>query len=73
MIVLTISIAGSVAQEPPHPPTTGHGHVGNQSPGTSARLGDGVSILVAFALAYGYRRINVKKKSIAIQEEDTIE
>jgi hypothetical protein len=51
------------AQEPPHPPQTGHGTMGNQAPGGTARIGDGGSILIAFALAYGYRRIRqIKRK-----------
>ncbi|NVO20849.1 MAG: hypothetical protein HXX13_14200 [Bacteroidetes bacterium] len=45
------------AQEPPHPPSTGHGQVGNQNPsGATAPLDGGISILIALCAAYGSRR-----------------
>jgi hypothetical protein len=57
------------AQEPPHPPQPGHGTLGNQSPGGTARIGDGAAILIAFALAYGYRKIKQKKKPVQFAED----
>jgi hypothetical protein len=51
------------AQEPPHPPTTGHGMNGNQSTNGSARITDGIGVLVAFAIAYGYQRMSRDKKA----------
>jgi len=59
MITFWVPVLG---QEPPHPPQSGHGMQGNQPPGGGAKIGDGVSILVAFAIAYGYRRIRQRKK-----------
>jgi hypothetical protein len=59
------------AQEPPHPPLTGHGEKGNSSPAGSARIGDGISILAAFGLAYGYRKLKrrgIGRKVVAKQE-----
>jgi len=41
---------------------TEHGISMNQSPSGIARVGDGVSILIAFALAYSYKRIRQKKR-----------
>lgn len=69
-IVFPIILGSTAAfsQEPPHPPGTGHGMHGNQQPGSSAHLEDGISILLAFALAYGYRRINNKKKIASVPE-----
>jgi hypothetical protein len=57
--ILPVSI--SIAQEPPHPPTIGHGNKGN-APAGNARIGDGASILVAFALAYAYQKYSRRKK-----------
>ena len=46
-----------IAQDPPHPPTAGHGVNGNQNPsGTSAPIGGGLGILMAFGLAYSVRK-----------------
>lgn len=71
-LIVLFSISSVVtAQSPPHPPQTGHGIKGNQSPGGTARVGDGLSILLAFALAYGYRKIKSRKttkKLISKQE-----
>jgi len=44
------------AQEPPHPPTTGHGSQGNQPPGGGAPIDGGLSILLALGIAYGTRK-----------------
>jgi hypothetical protein len=53
----------AVAQEPPHPPTTGHGQLGNQNPnGPSAPIDGGLSILIVLTAAYGGRKINKGKK-----------
>lgn len=49
------------AQDPPHPPQSGHGVKGNQSPAGNAKVGDGISILIAFALAYSYKRFKQKR------------
>jgi hypothetical protein len=71
VILLFLGISEPLsAQEPPHPPTNGHGNQGNQPPGGGARIGDGVAILVAFALAYSYRKIRQKRKA---QEANPIE
>ena len=50
------------AQLPAHSLQSGHEIEGNQSFLGTARLGDGVSILIAFALAYSYKKIRQKKK-----------
>jgi hypothetical protein len=48
----------ATAQEPPHPPSTGHGANNNQIPGgPSAPLDGGISILVALGLAYSARKV----------------
>lgn len=52
LIVMTPSVS---AQEPPHPPSTGHGTHGNQNPG-SAPIDGGLSILIALGLAYGAKK-----------------
>jgi hypothetical protein len=41
------------AQEPPHPPTVGHGQKGNQAPGGAAPIDGGVSVLLLLAAGYG--------------------
>jgi hypothetical protein len=63
LLSLTISVN---AQEPPHPPTTGHGAKGNQSP-PGAPLDGGIGILLALGLAYSTRkskRLNDKGNSM---------
>jgi hypothetical protein len=51
-------IPPAVAQEPPHPPSTGHGQLGNQNPnGTSAPIDGGLGILIVLTAAYGSRRL----------------
>lgn len=66
ILVLTgLSCAKLNAQEPPHPPNSGHGTAGNYSPAGTAQLTDGIAILFAFAIAYTYRRISNRKKSQA--------
>ena len=49
------------AQEPPHPPTSGHGSSGNQSPNGSAPIGGGLGILAAFGIAYASRKISITR------------
>jgi hypothetical protein len=56
MIVVTIPAS---AQEPPHPPTSGHGTKGNQPSGT-APIDGGMSLLIAMGIAYGARKMNKK-------------
>ncbi|NVO18470.1 MAG: hypothetical protein HXX13_02155 [Bacteroidetes bacterium] len=58
ILFMFVSIAiPTQAQEPPHPPTTGHGATGNQNPsGASAPIDGGLSILVALGLAYSSRK-----------------
>lgn len=49
------------AQEPPHPPTSGHGVNGNQTPGnTSAPIDGGLGIIVALGIAYAANKSTVK-------------
>jgi len=67
---LILGTTAAFSQDPPHPPGTGHGIHGNQQPGSSAQLEGGISILIAFALAYGYRRINNKKKVATASENE---
>jgi hypothetical protein len=60
--LLTLMLALPVnAQEPPHPPTTGHGVKGNQNPGNSAPLDGGIGLLIAMGIAYGIRKSNKSK------------
>jgi len=44
------------AQDPPPPPAGGHGQGGNQAPGGSAPLGEGIAILMALGVAYASRQ-----------------
>jgi len=54
---MTLAFAKHVnAQEPPHPPTSGHGINGNQNPGSSAPLDGGTGIIIALGIAYGFRK-----------------
>jgi hypothetical protein len=62
----------ATAQEPPHPPNSGHGMGGNHSPGGNAQLTDGIGILIAFAIAYSYRRYTISRKA-GKEEEPRIE
>lgn len=61
-----LGTSAAFSQDPPHPPATGHGVHGNQQPGSSAHLEGGISILLAFALAYGYRKLNNRKKETSV-------
>lgn len=51
------------AQEPPHPPTIGHGNQGNQAPGGTAPIDGGLGILITFGLAYGYQKVRAARKA----------
>lgn len=62
LVMLFISPV-TLAQDPPHPPQSGHGIEGNQAPGGSARIGDGVGILIAFVIGYAYHKARRKKKT----------
>jgi hypothetical protein len=54
LLVLLLSITPSFAQEPPHPPSTGHGQIGNQQPGGAiAPIDGGLSILLMLSFVYG--------------------
>lgn len=61
--ILTSSVG--IAQEPPHPPTSGHGQSGNQNPTNGgAPLGEGLVILAALGLARaGYKSSALTRKS----------
>jgi hypothetical protein len=59
LFAMTLLINPAQAQEPPHPPTSGHGSTGNQSPNGSAPVGGGIGILVAFGMAYASRKISI--------------
>jgi hypothetical protein len=41
------------AQEPPHPPTSGHGIKGNQPAGGSAPIDGGLSVFLLMVAGYG--------------------
>jgi hypothetical protein len=43
------------AQEPPHPPTVGHGSKGNQAP-AGAPIDGGLGLLISLGLAYGIKK-----------------
>jgi len=68
---MIISVPVVSAQEPPHPPQAGHGIKGSQSPAGAAKITDGAGILIAFALAYGYKRLKKRKtKEQLISKEE---
>jgi hypothetical protein len=52
LLTSTISVN---AQEPPHPPTIGHGANGNQAP-AGAPLDGGIGVLLALGIAFGTRK-----------------
>jgi hypothetical protein len=64
LFALFLIMPYSNAQEPPHPPTTGHGVNGNQSPGGTAPIDGGLGILIALGVAFGTRKLIKEKKSI---------
>lgn len=52
-----------IAQEPPHPPTSGHGQPGNQNPTNGgAPVGEGLFILLALGLTRAGYKSSVEKK-----------
>ncbi len=51
------------AQDPPPPPGGGHGQGGNQSPGGSAPVDNGILIVALLGTAYGLRKWYTFKKS----------
>jgi len=58
ILVLSVSKNNLSAQEPPHPPSSGHGQNGNQPPpGGGAPIDGGISILLALGAAYGMRKV----------------
>lgn len=61
LFAMTLLINPTQAQEPPHPPTSGHGSSGNQSPNGSAPIGGGLGILAAFGIAYASRKISITR------------
>jgi hypothetical protein len=63
VLIMGLFSLNLIAQEPPHPPNGGHGINGNQPSGGTARVGDGIAIVIAFALAYSYRRYKRIKKT----------
>ncbi|MBK7028644.1 MAG: hypothetical protein IPH45_05305 [Bacteroidales bacterium] len=61
MLAFITFAPSAFAQEPPHPPTSGHGVNGNQTPGnTSAPIDGGLGILIALSIAYGAKKAAVK-------------
>jgi hypothetical protein len=56
-------VTPAFAQEPPHPPSVGHGTKGNQAP-AGAPIDGGLSILLALGAAYGARKYNNKKSKM---------
>lgn len=59
LFAISLLTSTVLAQEPPHPPTTGHGSTGNQSPNGSAPIGGGLGILAAFGIAYASRKLSI--------------
>ncbi|MBK7173177.1 MAG: hypothetical protein IPH84_08075 [Bacteroidales bacterium] len=57
VMILILVVPPTMAQEPPHPPTTGHGVTGNQSPGGTAPVGGGISILLALGAMYAGKKV----------------
>jgi hypothetical protein len=61
LLILIAIIPPTMAQEPPHPPTIGHGAKGNQAP-TGAPVGSGTLILVSMGMMYAGKKIFHFKK-----------
>ncbi|NVO19536.1 MAG: hypothetical protein HXX13_07540 [Bacteroidetes bacterium] len=61
LLALLATAPSAFAQEPPHPPTTGHGQTGNQNPSNTAPLDGGLSVLVALGLFYGTKKTGILK------------
>ena len=66
-MVFTLFTANVFSQDPPPPPTAGHGATGNQD-GGGAPIGDGLLILLGLGAAYGgkklYHLFNEKKEDL---------
>jgi hypothetical protein len=56
MLILIAIIPPAMAQEPPHPPTIGHGQKGNQNPG-NAPVGSGILILISLGMTYAGKKV----------------
>ncbi len=52
-----------IAQDPPPPPSEGHGQTGNQVPGGGAPIGSGLLIMLALGAAYGGKKVHNMKKN----------
>jgi hypothetical protein len=63
LLIMILITPSTIAQEPPHPPSTGHGVTGNQLPGgASAPVDGGISILLALGALYAGKRTFHPKK-----------
>ena len=62
LLLLSIVCVPMQAQEPPHPPGSGHGQTGNQNPNGTAPIGGGVVFLMIFAA--GYATVKQKRSSV---------
>jgi hypothetical protein len=62
LLTLILITPQSMAQEPPHPPSTGHGIKGDQPAGQCAPIGGGISILLVLAAMYSGKRVLSEKK-----------
>jgi hypothetical protein len=65
IISLLLAIAflnKTYSQEPPHPPQTGHGLTGNQSPNGSAPIGGGSVVLVVLSMLYAGKKVATSLK-----------
>lgn len=61
LLILIAIIPPTMAQEPPHPPTVGHGAKGNQTP-MGAPVGSGTLILVSLGMIYAGKRMNEREE-----------
>ena len=57
LLAFIFSVSPAISQEPPHPPSSGHGMTGNVPGGPSAPIDGGLSILLALGAAYGFRKV----------------
>ncbi|MBK7213338.1 MAG: hypothetical protein IPH88_08640 [Bacteroidales bacterium] len=65
-LILVLSLCFSVqvfSQEPPHPPSSGHGNHGNQPAGGSAPIDGGMGFLILLGVANASCRVLRKKDS----------
>lgn len=56
-LILMSNIALSQPSSPPPPPGGGHDQSAHQSPGGSAPIGSGLSILLGMAMAYAGKKV----------------